>query len=127
MQNGISSQHLMGRMHLTALVAVKREASNASLRATTFGHILTPLQPFEWCSMHLTGLGFFYISKEEIEQSSLYLTTKFKKTHKIPGIRSFHCFIPNSNKELQVNRGQIFRSNLGQLLFTWRIKPHSRC
>ena len=56
---------------------VKREASNASLRATTSGHILTPLQLFEWCSMHLTGLGFFYISKGEIEQSSLYLNAKW--------------------------------------------------
>ena len=83
---------------------VKREASNASLRATISGHILTPLQLFEWCSMHLTGLGCFSISKEEIEQSSLYLTARFKNTHKIPGIRSFHCFIPNSNKELQENR-----------------------
>ena len=83
---------------------VKREASNASLRAMTSGHILTPLQLFEWCSIRLTGLGFFYISKEEIEQSSLYLNARFKKTHKIPGIRSFHCFIPNSSKELQVNR-----------------------
>ena len=83
---------------------VKRGASNASLRATTSGHILTSLQLFEWCSMHRTGLGLFYISKEEIEQSSLYLNARFKKTHKIPGIRSFHCFILNSNKELQVNR-----------------------
>ena len=54
--------------------------------------------------MHLTGLGFFYNSKEEIEQNSLYLTERLKNTHKIPGIRSFHCFIPNSNKGLQMNR-----------------------
>ena len=38
---------------------------------------ITPLQLFEWCSMHLTGLGFFYISKGEIEQSSLYLNAKW--------------------------------------------------
>ena len=58
---------------------VKREASNASLRATTSGHILTPLQLFEWCSMHLTELGSVIFRK--IKQSTLYLTARFKRRH----------------------------------------------
>ena len=37
---------------------VKREAARASLRATTTGHILTPHQLFEWCSIHITGIMF---------------------------------------------------------------------
>ena len=45
---------------------VKREAARASLRATTTGHILTPQQLFEWCSIHITGIKFFYIPKDDV-------------------------------------------------------------
>ena len=45
---------------------VKREAARASLRATITGQILTPQQLFEWCSSHIAGIKFFYISKDEL-------------------------------------------------------------
>ena len=41
---------------------VKREAANAILRATTSGHILTPLQLYEWCSIHLNWDKVFLMS-----------------------------------------------------------------
>ena len=42
---------------------VKREAARASLRATTTGHILTPQQLFEWCSINITGIKFSTFQK----------------------------------------------------------------
>ena len=83
---------------------VKREAARTSLRATTTGHILTPQQLFEWCSIHITGIKFFYIPKDDITFNLMFLEKCFNKSSKFSGIRIHHCFIPNSDKTLRVQR-----------------------
>ena len=57
---------------------VKREAGKASLKATTTGFILTPKQLFEWCIINITGIIFFYISKEAVEINASKLEKRYK-------------------------------------------------
>ena len=77
---------------------VKREAARTSLRATTTGHILTPQQIFESCSIHITGIKSFYIPKDDVAFNSKFLEKRFNNSSKFSGIRIYHCFIHNSDK-----------------------------
>ena len=83
---------------------VKREAVRASLRATITEQILTPMQLFEWCSTHMTGIKFFYISKDDVALNFKLLEKRFSNATKISGIRSHHYFIPNADKTLKMRR-----------------------
>ena len=82
---------------------VKREAARASLRATITGQILTPQQLFEWCSSHIAGIKFFYISKD-VAMDLMFLKKRLCDSAKISGIRSHHCFIPYSDRTLKIKR-----------------------
>ena len=101
--NGFSLQLLMAKMRVMVLGGtVKREAARASLRATITEQILTPMQLFEWCSTHITGIKLFYISKDDVALNFKLLEKRFSNATKISGIRSHHCFIPNADKTLKM-------------------------
>ena len=83
---------------------VKREVARDRLRATTTGHILTPQQLIEWCSIHITGIKFLYIPKDDVAFNSKILEKRFNNSSKFSGILIHHCFIPNSDKTLRMQR-----------------------
>ncbi len=54
---------------------VKRLAARASLQSTTTGHILSPLQLYSWAESHVTGIKFFFVTKEQVENHALNQVT----------------------------------------------------
>ena len=74
---------------------VKREAARASLQATTTGFLLTPIDLYQWCHKHISGIIFIWVSQEEIELCGKTLSERFLKAREIPGTRENHSFIPS--------------------------------
>jgi hypothetical protein len=76
---------------------VKRAVARASLQATTSGFILTPDDLYKWCQMHISGIQFFWVGQDEVEEHGKKLQKRFDSADKIPGTRENHSFIPHSN------------------------------
>jgi hypothetical protein len=83
---------------------VKREASKASLKSITKGHILTPMQLYEWGNDHLENVKFFYIPKEMVVEHEVKLHQRFQMAKTVPGTRNHHCYIPTEDGKLSVRR-----------------------
>lgn len=76
---------------------VKRLAARASLQATDTGHIMTPLQLFQWANTNIKGIKFFYLSTEEVQECSKILQSRFMSVKTVAGTRSHHRFVPVNN------------------------------
>ena len=82
---------------------VKRLVARASLQATEKNHILSPIKMYNWAKENITGIHFFYVSKEEAEAHRDSLKEKFSMIQTIPGTRSHHRFVPVSHNCLQLS------------------------
>ncbi|KAG1653475.1 hypothetical protein GQR58_025548 [Nymphon striatum] len=78
---------------------IKREAANASLRATVNNQILTPKDLYNWAITNIKGVKSIYINSEEIiaHVNLFQLETGYSMAKTVPGTRSHHCFIPQED------------------------------
>ena len=83
---------------------VKREAAKASLKAITTGHILTPMDLFQWAVLKIKNVDFYYISKEEVADHSSRQNERFSNIKTVQGTRDYHSFIPSDNRRLLAKR-----------------------
>ncbi|XP_033127584.1 uncharacterized protein LOC117125231, partial [Anneissia japonica] len=85
---------------------VKRLVANASLQATTSGHILTPLDMFEWASANIPGIKFLHVTKKDVSENDekFKLNERFALSTTLTGTRSHHCFIPLGDGTLVMKR-----------------------
>eukprot|EP00731_Ephydatia_muelleri_P014922 Em0008g642a len=81
---------------------VKRTAAKASLQRPYEDQILTPKQLFDFVSQEIIGIHFAYATSQEYEEEAKLLKERFSHSKTIPGTRSFHSFIPNSNFSVEV-------------------------
>ena len=73
---------------------VKRKLAIESLSRIKQNQITTAYEAYNFCQQSVKGIKFFFLSKDETEQTRKHLQERFKVGHTIPGTRSFHVFIP---------------------------------
>jgi len=83
---------------------VKRLVARSSLQATNSNHILTAEQLFEWATVNITGIKFFFVPNSDIQLKTPQQEIRFTNAKKVPGTRNNHCFIPDNNKQLKMFR-----------------------
>ena len=84
---------------------VKRLAAHASLQRAKEKQILTPRQLYEFASEEeIPGITSFYVSSDDIQRNRPFLENRFSLGKTIPGTRSYHCFVPISDKEMRLSR-----------------------
>lgn len=83
---------------------IKRLATRSSLQHITSGHILTPLDLFQWADKNVKGVKCFYVSSKEVEQSRNQLQNRLQGVTTIPGTRSHHFFLPTTEHDLHISR-----------------------
>ena len=78
---------------------IKREAVNASLRATIDNQIITPGDLYCWAQNNIKGVTLFYVPSIEIieHERKFALESQYSSASAVDGTRSYHCFIPQSN------------------------------
>ena len=85
---------------------IKREATHASLRATTNNQIITPKDLYDWAEENIKGVKLFYITSEEVtsHEDQFKLNSRYSMANTVPGTRSYHGFVPQENFTLQLKR-----------------------
>ena len=85
---------------------IKREAANASLRATIDNQIITPEDLYCWAQNNIKGVTLFYVSPTEIikHERKFALESGYSSVSTVDDTRSYHCFIPQSNGCLIMKR-----------------------
>ena len=85
---------------------IKREAANASLRATIDNQIITPEDLYCWAQNNIKGVTLFYVPSIEIieHERKFSLESRYSSASTVDGTRSYHCFIPQSNGCLIMKR-----------------------
>ena len=78
---------------------IRREAANASLRATIDNQIITPEDLYYWAKNNIKGVTLFYVPSIEIieHERKFALESQYSSASAVDGTRSYHCFIPQSN------------------------------
>ena len=66
--------------------------------------ILTLSQLYEFASEEIPGITSFYVSSDDIQRNRPFLENRFSLPKTIPGIRSYHCFVPISDTEMRLSR-----------------------
>ena len=68
--------------------------------------ISTPYEGFHWCQDNVSGISFFYLSSEDINNhvNQFQLDERYELTKTVPGIRSYHSFIPDGLSKLILRR-----------------------
>ena len=84
--------------------SVKRLATRASLQRPVEGQILTTADLFDWASENIKNITFFYVSQEKISSAISKQVRRFLAFKKLPGIRSYHSFIPIPSKKVVQGR-----------------------
>ena len=56
--------------------------------------ITTAQDAFSFCCDSISGIKFFFLPADELEDTRRSLQERYKVGHTIPGTRSFHVFIP---------------------------------
>ena len=79
---------------------VKRLAAKHSLQNDVSNHILNPQQIFHFCQQSIKEIDFFFISTSDVPM----LDDQFKNVETLPGTRSFHEFIPISERHIAAKR-----------------------
>ena len=76
---------------------VKRLTAHTSLQMTSGQLISTPYEMFPWCQNNMSGISFFYVSSENINNhvNQFQLDQCYELTKTAPGTRSYHSFIPD--------------------------------
>lgn len=83
---------------------VKRITSKASLQRSKSNHILDAYKMFEFCSNNINNIIFFFVKKEEVEETRLFMEDRFNGVKVVPGTRSFHQFVPQNETTIAVKR-----------------------
>ena len=78
---------------------VKQLVSNASLQCIMDSQILNP-HDVSVLQKNIQGIKFIFITKDELTKTRKSLENRFTKAITIPGTRSYHEFIPLSEKPL---------------------------
>lgn len=79
----------------------KRVVTRASLQRPKDGQILNVDQLFTFCNEHITGITYFLIKKEAIENHAATLDERFNKCQRVVGTRKFHKFQAISENEIR--------------------------
>ena len=80
--------------------AVKRLTARASLQRTHSNQILTVSAMLKFCKENIKDIEFFFISKDSMVKVREQQIKRFAHGSTIPGTRSFHQFVPLSDKKL---------------------------
>ena len=81
----------------------KRLAIKASLQRTDTNHILTAKDFFDFCTSNITGVTYFFTTKDEVEATASFLEPRFSKAMTIPGTQKHHYFAPIGNGYLEIS------------------------
>ncbi len=81
---------------------VKRLVARASLQATDNKHILTPQDLYNWASLNIQGIAFFYVSDEEVQVHGNTIKERLGNAKTVPGTRSHHKFVPINTDEMKI-------------------------
>ena len=79
---------------------VKRLTARASLQRTHSNQILTVSAMLKFCKENIKDIEFFFISKDSMVKVREQQIKRFAHGSTIPGTRSFHQFVPLSDKKL---------------------------
>ena len=104
---------------------VKRLATAESLRRPMTNLILSVNKMFDFCVEKIAGIEFTLITKEEMIETRDFLKKRFDLGHAIPGTRSFHHFVPESENVIQFKRtseDEMFSGN-----FSFLESPAEEC
>jgi len=80
---------------------VKRLAARASLQRPHDNQIMTPRALYDWATIAMPKINFFFYNTQEYESHLENLRHRLSKAQTIPGTRGFHSFIPISNNEIR--------------------------
>ena len=85
---------------------IKREAANASLRATTDNQIITPEDLCCWAKNKIKRVTLFYVLSIEIieHERRFALESQYSSASAVDGTMSYHCFIPQKSGCLIMKR-----------------------
>ena len=85
---------------------VKRLTAHTSLQMTSGQLISTPYEMFQWCQNNMSGISFFYVSSEDINNhvNQFQLDQCYELTKTAPGTRSYHSFISDGLSKLILQR-----------------------
>ena len=89
---------------------IKREATNASLRAAVTTQILTSEQPFLWAKGNVNGVTMYYVTEEDImsHKRKYDLKVCYNGVQTVPGTHSYHCCIPDRDSVI-MKRTQVIQ------------------
>ena len=79
---------------------VKRLTARASLQSTHSNQILTVSAMLKFCKENIKDIEFFFISKDSMVKVREQQIKRFAHGSTIPGTRSFHQFVPLSDKKI---------------------------
>lgn len=79
----------------------KREATRASLQRASNNQILTPNDLFNFCSQHIQGIIYFYVTNQEVQGHAEELRERFDSCQQVLGTRSYHRFDPLSESKMR--------------------------
>ena len=87
----------------------KRLTTRASLQRTIDNQITCAQEMFEFCTLEIKGIEFYFIEKEDmrlLRDENSFLSKRFDPTnlYYLPGTKSFHHFTPLSTEEMGVKR-----------------------
>jgi len=80
---------------------VKRLATRASLQGAI---ITTPRELYDWGKSNVSNVEMIYVDKEQVDNAAKKLRLRFQSAKTIIGTRENHCFLPNSQGALHIQR-----------------------
>ena len=78
----------------------KRLTLKASLQCPVSNQIINPRDMFSFCSENISGIQFYFVSKEAVLEAEASLEERFRTSRTIKGTQRYHRYIPQSTSTL---------------------------
>ena len=77
----------------------------ASLQHSVSNQIITPCDMLKDCSVNISGIQFYFVSKEAVLEAEAPPRGAFQHEsyHSVKGTQRYHCYIPQSTSTLAVH------------------------